>query len=46
MHDIVLILLRLNILASNVTKSGQADLHKGVISDCVTPKECETNLIC
>ena len=46
MHDIVLIQLGLNILEGSITKSGQPDLREGAISDRITPKRCETNLVC
>jgi len=46
MHDIVLIKLGLNVLQGNIAKSGKADLRGGVISDRITPKRCQPNLVC
>jgi len=45
MHDIVLVQLGLNILEGSIAKSSQADLREGAISDRITPKLCETNLV-
>ena len=46
MHDVVLIELELDILEGNIAKSGQADLSKRTIDDCITSKGWETNLAC